>query len=82
MLEKENEKLKRNLAYYEEALARALGLSRCQKFEFITDGTVDRCDFGDDNESDESSDGDDDTDGIEEYDEDVVTDGTEDDEED
>ena len=48
MLEKENERLKRNLAYYEKALARARGMSRCWKFESIIDGTVDRCDFSDD----------------------------------
>ena len=41
MLEKENEKLKQNLAYYEKALARARGVSRCRKFESIIDGTVD-----------------------------------------
>ena len=58
LLEKENERLKRNLAYYEKALARARGLSRCRKFESIIDGTVDRCDFSDDTNSDESSDGD------------------------
>ena len=58
LLEKENEWLKRNLAYYEKALARARGLSRCRKFESIIDGTVDRCDFSDDTNSDESSDGD------------------------
>ena len=68
MLEKENERLKRNLAYYEKALARARGLSRCRKFESIIDGTVDRCDFSDVANSDES-DGDDDTDGTEEDDE-------------
>ena len=66
LLEKENERLKRNLAYYEKALARARGLSRCRKFESIIDGTVDRCDFSDDTNSDESSDGDDNTDGTEE----------------
>ena len=75
LLEKENERLNRNLAYYEKALARARGLSRCQKFESIIDGTVDRCDFSDDTNSDES-DGDD-TDENEEDDEDDVTDGTE-----
>jgi len=58
LLEKENERLKRNLAYYEKALARARGLSRCRKFESIIDGTVDRCDFSDDTNSDVSSDGD------------------------
>ena len=78
LLEKENERLKRNLAYYEKALAKARGLSRCRKFESIIDGTVDRCDFSDDTYSDESSDGDDDTDGTGEDDEDDVTDGTED----
>ena len=61
MLKKENERLKRNLAYYEKALARARGVSRCRKFESIKEGTVDRCDFSDDTNSDESSDGDDDT---------------------
>ena len=35
MLEKENERLKRNLSYYEKALARARGMSRCRKFESI-----------------------------------------------
>ena len=54
LLEKENERLKRNLAYYEKALARARGLSRCRKFESIIDGTVDRCDFSDDTNSCES----------------------------
>ena len=85
MLEKENERLKRNLAYYEKALARARGVWRCRKFESIIDGTVDRCDFSDDTNSDESSDGDDDTDGSEENDEgeyeDDGTDGTEDNDE-
>ena len=85
MLEKENERLKRNLAYYEKALARARGVWRCRKFESIIDGTVDRCDFSDDTNSDESSDGDDDTDGSEEDDEceyeDDGTDGTEDNDE-
>ena len=33
LLEKENERLKCNLAYYEKALAKARGLSRCRKFE-------------------------------------------------
>ena len=60
-LEKENERLRRNLAYYEKALARARGMSRCRKFESIIDGTVDRCEFSDDTDSDESV-GDDDTD--------------------
>ena len=69
MLEKENERLKRNLAYYEKALARARGVSRCRKFESIIDGTVDCCDFSDDTNSDYSSDGEDDTDGTEEEDE-------------
>ena len=82
LLEKENERLKRNLAYYEKALAKARGLSRCRKFESIIYGTVDRCDFSDDTYSDESSDGDDDTDGTGEDNEDDVTDGTEDDDED
>ena len=85
MLEKENERLKRNLAYYEKALARARGVWRCRKFESIIDGTVDRCDFSDDTNSDESSDGDDDPDGSEEDDEceyeDDGTDGTEDNDE-
>ena len=79
LLEKENERLKRNLAYYEKALARARGLSRCRKFESIIDGTVDRCDFSDDTDSDES-DGDDDSDENEEDDEDDNADGTEEDE--
>ena len=69
LLEKENERLKRNSAYYEKALARARGLSRCRKFESIIDGTVDRCDFSDDTNSDESSDGDEDSDENEEDDE-------------
>ena len=73
LLEKENERLKRNLAYYEKALAKARGLSRCRKFESIIDGTVDRCDFSDDTYSDDSSDGDDDTDGTGEDNEDDVT---------
>ena len=68
LLEKENERLKRNLAYYEKALARARGLSRCRKFESIIDGTVDRCDFSDDTNSCES-DGDEDSEGSEEDDE-------------
>ena len=80
MLEKENERLKRNLAYYEKALARARGVSRCRKFESIIDGTVDRCEFSDDTDSDES-DGDDDTDRFEDNDEDGDTDGTEEDDE-
>ena len=68
LLEKENERLKRNLAYYEKALAKARGLSRCRKFESIIDGTVDRCDFSDDTNSCES-DGDEDSEGSEEDDE-------------
>ena len=68
LLEKENERLKRNLAYYEKALAKARGLTRCRKFESIIDGTVDRCDFRDDINSGES-DGDGDTEGSEEDDE-------------
>ena len=68
MLEKENERLKQNLAYVEKTLARARGVSRCRKFESIIDGTVDRCDFSDVTYSDDS-DGDDDTDGHEEDDE-------------
>ena len=81
MLEKENERLKRNLAYYEKALARARGVSRCRMFESIIDGTVDRCDFSDDTDSDES-DEDDDTDGTgEDDDEDDDTDGTGEDDE-
>ena len=79
MLEKENEKLKRNLAYYEKALARARGLSRCRQFESIIDGSMDRCDFSDDTDSDESDGDDDDTDGTEDNDED---DDEEEDEED
>ena len=79
MLEKENEKLKQNLAYYEKALAKARGVSRCRKFESIIDGTVDCCEFSDDTNSDES-DGDDDNDENEEYDdEDGYTDGNEED---
>ena len=85
MLEKENERLKRNLAYYEKALARARGVWRCRKFESIIDGTVDRCDFSDDTNSDESSDGEDDPDENEEDEEceyeDDGTDGTEDNDE-
>ena len=77
LLEKENERLKRNLAYYEKALARARGLSRCRKFESIIDGTVDRCDFSDDTDSDES-DGDDDSDENEEDDEEDEYDDEED----
>ena len=65
MLEKENERLKQNLAYVEKALARARGVWRCRKFESIIDGTVDRCDFSGDTYSDESSDGGDDPDGTE-----------------
>ena len=79
MLENENEKLKQNLAYYEKALARARGVSRCRKFESIIDGTVNCCEFSDDTNSDES-DGDDDNDGTEEYDdEDDDTDETDED---
>ena len=62
MLEKENERLKRNLAYYEKALAKAGGVSRCREFESIIDGTMERCEFSDETDSDES-DGDDATDG-------------------
>ena len=69
LLEKENERLKRNLAYYEKALARARGVWRCRKFESIIDGTVDRCDFSDDTNSEESNDGEDDPDENEEDDE-------------
>ena len=79
LLENENKRLTRNLAYYEKALARARGLSRCRKFESIKDGTVDRCDFSDDTDSGES-DGYDDSDENEENDEDENTDGTEEDE--
>ena len=79
LLEKENERLKRNLAYFEKALARARGVSRCRKFESIIDGTVDRCDFSDDTNSDES---DEDMDGTEEEDEEDDTDGTGEDEDD
>ena len=68
MLEKENERLKQNLAYVEKTLARARGVSRCRKFESIIDGTVDRCDFSDDTYREES-DGDDDIDGTEDYEE-------------
>ena len=74
LLEKENERVKRNLAYYEKALARARGLSRCRKFESIIDGTMDRCDFSDDTNSDESSEGDDETEESEEDDEDEYED--------
>jgi hypothetical protein len=91
MLEGENERLKRNLAYYEKALARAQGMSRCRKFESIIDGTVDRCDFSDDTDSSEDNDEDDYTDGSEDNDEDGdrsedndeddYTDGTEEDDE-
>ena len=81
MLEKENERLQRNLAYYEKALARARGVSRCRKFESIIDGTVDCCEFSDDTNSDES-DVDDDTDENEQYDEDGDTDGSEEDDRD
>ena len=82
MLEKENEKLKRNLAYYEKALARARGVWRCRKFESIIDGTVDRCDFSDDTNSDESNDGEDDPDENEEDDEGEFEEGEEGDTED
>ena len=84
MLEKENERLKRNLAYYEKALARARGMSRCRKFESIIDGTVDRCEFSDDTDSDESDEDNDEdgyTDRSEDNDEDDYTDGTEEDDE-
>ena len=69
LLEKENKRLKQNLAYVEKALARARGVWRCRKFESIIDGTVDRCDFSDDTYSDESNDGEDDPDKNEEDDE-------------
>ena len=80
LLEKDNERLKRNLAYYEKALARARGLSRCREFESIIDGTVDRCSFSDDTNSDESIDGDDDTSGTEGDEEDEYDDDEEDEE--
>ena len=54
MLEKENERLKRNLAYYEKALAKARGVSRCREFESIIDGSMERCEFSDETNSDES----------------------------
>ena len=79
MLEKENERLKRNVAYYEKALARARDVSRCRKFESMTDGTVECCYFSDDTNNDES-DMDDDTDENEDNDEYDDTDGTEEDE--
>ena len=69
MLEKENEKLKRNLACYEKTLARARGVSRCRQFESIIDGAVDRCDFNDDTYSDDG--GNDDNDEKEDTDEDM-----------
>ena len=65
MLEKENERLKHNLAYVEKAR----GVWRCRKFESIIDGTVNRCDFSDDSYSEESIDGEDDPDENEEDDE-------------
>ena len=80
MLERENERLIRALPYYEKALARARGVSRCRKFESIIDGTVDRCEFSDDTYSDES-DEDGDTDRSEDNDEGDYTDGTEEDDE-
>ena len=69
MLEKENERLKQNFAYYEKALARARGVSRCRKFESIIDKTVDRCNFSDDTDENEDNDEGDYTDGTEEDDE-------------
>ena len=83
MLEKENKRLKRNLSYYEKALARERGVSRCEKFESLIDGTVDCCDFSDDTNINEN-DGYDDTAENEDNDKDDDTDGTEkdDDEED
>ena len=48
--------MKQNLAYYEKALAKARGVTRCRKFESIIDNTVERYDFSDDTYSDESSD--------------------------
>ena len=81
MLEKENERLKQNLAYVEKALARARGVWRCQKFESIIDRTVDRCDFSDDTYSEESNDGEDDSDKNEEDDEGEYEEDDEDDEE-
>ena len=59
----------RNQVYYEKALARVRGVSRCRKFESMIDGTVDCCDFSDDtNHSD--GDFDIDNDGENNYDED------------
>jgi hypothetical protein len=81
MLEKENKRLKQNLAYVEKALARARGVWRCRKFESIIDGTVDRCDFSDDTYSDESNNGEDDPDKNEEDDEGEYEEDDEDDEE-
>ena len=75
-----NERFKRNLAYYEKALARAKGVSRCRTFESLVNGTVDCCDFSDDTNSDES-DRDDDTDENEDNDEDDDTDGIKEDKE-
>ena len=69
MLEKENERLKQNLAYVEKALARARGVWMCRKFESIIDETVDRCDFSKYTYREESSDGEDDSDENEEDDE-------------
>ena len=81
MLEIENERLKRNLSYYAEALARTRVLSRCQKFESMIDGTVNRCDCSDDSNSVESG-GDDDIDGTEEDDQNEYEDDEEEEEDD
>ena len=62
-------------------MARARGLSRCRKFESIIEGTVDRCDFSADTNSDESVGGYD-TGETEEDEEDDDTDETGEDEED
>ena len=80
-LEKENKRLKQILTHQEKALAQAKGESRCRKFESIIDGTVDRCDYSDDTNSDEDSEEEDDTDENEDGDDEYATD-EEDDEED
>ena len=55
ILEKQNRRLKHNIDHLEKALAKARGVSRCRKFESIVDGTVDRCEFSEETDSDEDS---------------------------
>ena len=73
-------KIETELSILWEIIGTSAGVSRCRKFESIIDGTVDRCDFSDDTNSDESN-KDNDTDEDEDNDEDDYTDGTEEDDE-